>query len=584
MSISRRRFVSTLAAAGAVTPLASHARRRPDLEDLRAYRPHPGDLIPGPAFRHGVASGDPLADRVIVWTRVTTRSRRTLRVGWRLASDPLMQTIVQQGEARTGPSRDFTVKVDVTGLSPDQTYYYQFIANNESSPIGRTRTLPVGAVDKVRLAVCSCSNFAFGFFSAYGHIAARADLNGFMHLGDYIYEYANGTFGDGEAIGRQPFPNRETVSLTDYRQRHAQYKSDIHLQECHRQHPAFCVWDDHEFTNDAWRGGAENHQPDEGDWFVRKARALRAYFEWMPIRQTSRVLRADNIFRSFKFGQLADLSLLETRVSARDQQLPPVLNILTGELLVPPEQIPGILAQAFDPARELLGRGQREWLFNELSTSQSLGTTWRVLGQQTMVGQLSPALAPGAPQLPLNLDQWDGYAAERQRLLEHLAGNGIGNVVICTGDIHSSWAQDVSFNPYDPAFYDPATGAGALAAEFIAPGITSEGVPDVAPPGQPRPDEPGGTADQLLFAQPHLRYLNLTKRGYFILDLTESAAQADWYHVRDVRDPVSAEDFAAGFKTENGLTRVIDAGGEALAALERPLAPDLDAGQRWMLA
>ena len=225
-------------------------------------------------FRHGVASGDPLADRVILWTRVTTGAAEWADVRWTVATDPGMSRIVARGEGRTGVVRDFTVKVDVTGLTPATTYYFRFEAEGARSAIGRTRTLPRGATSHVRLGVVSCSNYPFGYFNAYAALAARTDLDAVIHLGDYIYEYANATYGDGTPYGRIAAPNKEMVALADYRERHAQYKADPDAREVHRQHPFIVVWDDHELTNNAWREGAENHNPDqgEGDWFVRTRR------------------------------------------------------------------------------------------------------------------------------------------------------------------------------------------------------------------------------------------------------------------------------------------------------------------------
>ena len=580
MPLSRRHFVSGLAATTAGTSLSLLA----EAKNIGRYFPHPQDLLDGPAFRHGVASGDPKARRVILWTRVTPkRFAWSIPVEWKIATDPLMKNPVASGYTVAKPQRDYTIKLDPKGLSPDTTYYYQFYALGESSPIGRTRTLPVGYVEKVRLGVTSCSNYAFGFFSAYGHLANRADLNAVLHLGDYIYEYANAEFGDGEAIGRQPFPNKEIVSLSDYRQRHAQYKSDMHLQECHRQHPFICVWDDHETTNDAFKDGAENHQPElEGSWELRKAVALQAYFEWMPIRETGRIMRRSaNIFRRFRFGELADLMMLETRLVARSQQLPNIIDPFSGQLLLddPANELPPILQGLVDPTRFLMGENQRAWLNRKLGDSLERGATWRIIGQQTMMGQLktfvpelaNPPFFDGF--VPLNMDQWDGYESERFQLLDFIERNGINNVCVVTGDIHSSWAQDVAKNPFDGS-YNPATGQGALAVEFITPAITSQGVPEPA----------ASQFEPVLLQAPHLKYLNLSKRGYMVLDITESQTQADWFHIDDVVNPVSNENFAAAWKTLNGTSNVINAGAPAVAAAERTLAPELSEKERWMIA
>jgi alkaline phosphatase D len=271
--IPRRLFLSSSAAAAAALPIIGRAR----LEAMQNT---------DPVFRHGVASGDPLPDRVILWTRVTAPGD-VVPVRWVVADDPKLARVVAGGEVQTGSERDYTVKVDVTGLRPATTYYYRFESGRGQSPIGRTRTLPARNVSRIRLGVVSCSNYPFGYFNAYAALARRADLDAILHLGDYIYEYQNGRFGDGGKIGRIPDPNAEILSLADYRARHAQYKADPDSQAIHRQHPFIVIWDDHELANNAWSGGAENHNPDkaEGDWFVRRNAAVRAYFEWMPIRE-----------------------------------------------------------------------------------------------------------------------------------------------------------------------------------------------------------------------------------------------------------------------------------------------------------
>ena len=241
-------------------------------------------------FAHGVASGDPLRDRVILWTRVTPSAPDApVRVRWRIASDPALRNIVNQGELMALAARDFTVKVDTLGLDPGRTYYYQFDAQGQASPIGRTRTLPSGAVTQTRLAVVSCSNMPFGFFNAYAAIAARFDLDAVLHLGDYFYEYGPNDRHIDAPPGRDHTPAHELLTLADYRGRHAQYKTDIDLQAAHRQHPWITVWDDHESANDSWTGGAQNHNPEkgDGDWAARKTAATRAYAEWMPIRERS---------------------------------------------------------------------------------------------------------------------------------------------------------------------------------------------------------------------------------------------------------------------------------------------------------
>ena len=337
-------------------------------------------------FQHGVASGDPLQDRVILWTRVTPRVEATdtatattqasaerdaderedddarrdgkVMVHFVVALDPTFKRLVTRGHFKTGPERDHTVKIDVTGLRPDTTYYYQFRAQGAISAIGRTKTLPKGEAKHLRMAVVSCSNFAYGYFNAYRQIAERADLDMVVHLGDYIYEYGSGQYGDV----RPCEPTHEILSLADYRQRHAQYKRDADSQAMHRQHPLIAIWDDHETANNSWKDGAENHQPaTEGAWPDRVKAALQAYYEWMPVRITNPAnLRRNN--RSFAFGNLVDLIMLEERLGARSKQLD--------------GSIPTPLGLAFtqtgpfaDPARQMLGTDEEAWLFDKLRNS-----------------------------------------------------------------------------------------------------------------------------------------------------------------------------------------------------------------------
>lgn len=529
--ISRRRVVLGITAAGIAAPmLATDAR-------WLGGSAHASELTP---FLHGVASGDPLASRVILWTRVTPNSAHAVvSVRWRVACDPLMRQICCSGRVWTDAGRDFTVKVDATHLDPGTTYYYQFTALGAHSPVGRTRTLPQGHANRLRLAVLSCSNYPYGLFNVYGLVAQRHDLDAVVHLGDYLYEYANGVFGDGTALDRIPAPNREMVTLADYRLRHATYKTDPDLQECHRQHPFIAVWDDHESTNDSWMGGAENHDPDqgEGDWEVRKAVSIRAYFEWMPIRGAP----SNPIYRRFRFGNLAEIDMLDTRLLGRDLQA----------------ASPADVATINDPNRQLLGVEQEQWLFNRLAHSSAHHVPWRLVGQQTMMGQLSASRGASI----INVDQWDGYPAARARLFQHLSDQAIDNVVVLTGDIHSSWAIDLAANPYVPTSYDPVSGSGSLAVEFVGPSVTS--------PGIENPQEAAQTALLLRAISPHMKYIELNRHGYVLVDVDRDRAQGEWYHVDTIASASRNEQFVAAFATANGANHLLPA--------TTPSAPRADA-------
>jgi alkaline phosphatase D len=519
MAISRRAFLGTTAAAG----LAGLVR----LESQPVAQARK-------IFRHGVASGDPLTDRVILWTRVTAPANATPEVLWEVAADGSFQRPVARGSAVTGALRDFTVKIDAAGLRPGTTYYYRFQTLGERSPVGRTRTLPAGGAERLRLAVASCSNFPFGYFNAYGRIAARTDLDAVLHLGDYIYEYENGRYGDGTKYGRISDPNREIIALSDYRTRHAQYKTDPDLQEAHRQHPWVVVWDDHEVANDTSRDGAENHQPDrgDGDWLARRDAAVQAYFEWMPIRE-DRATRQPRIYRTFSFGGLADLVMLDTRVIDRDRQ-PPNRNAIEV---------------VDDVNRSLLGRTQEGWLVRELAESKRAGVKWQLLGQQVM---FSPLSRPGAPAQ--STDTWEAYRPARQRLIDAIAGEKLRNVVVLTGDVHSSWGYDIAPNPWDG--YDPGTGRGTLAVEIVVPAITS-------PSGFGTPAEAAPRIEKLKKERPHLRYIEGTLRGYVVLDVTRERVQADWYYVPTVTEKTTTEQFGKGLVSVAGSPHLSDVGAPA---------------------
>jgi alkaline phosphatase D len=449
--------------------------------------------LPGKAqiavFQHGVASGDPLQDRVILWTRISSATG-PVSVAWVIAEDPAFTTIAGSGAVVTHQAIDYTVKVDAGGLQAGRTYYYRFTCLGAQSPVGRTRTLPATGADRVRFAVVSCSNYPQGYFNAYRLIAARTDLQFVLHLGDYIYEY-----GDrGEGLGRTPEPNREIVSLADYRQRYAQYRTDRDLQEVHRQHPMIVVWDDHESANNAWQHGADNHQPEtEGAWAVRKAASAQAWREWLPVRTGGL-----EIYRSFRVGGLIDLLMLDTRLIGRDRQLSSFSPRLDS------------------PARTILGTEQEAWLASELNSSRSRGTAWRILGQQVMFAQL---VTPEG--IPVNPDQWDGYA-----------------------DLHSSWGAEVSADPFTPGY-------ATLGVEFITPAVSSSGATD---------PEQAKKAEALLYrTHPHIKYVDLYNRGYLLMDIDRTRARGEWWHVGTVLQPSSAETLARVLESPSGTNRLVPA-------------------------
>jgi alkaline phosphatase D len=506
MTISRRAFIRG-AAASALTPLALRAQDSGGLG--------------GRLFLHGVASGDPLHDRVILWTRVTPPATRSavgpIEVAWRIASDERLTQVVARGTASAAPDRDFSVKVDAAGLQPGRVYHYGFEAGGQQSPVGRTKTMATDGVERLRLAVISCSNYPAGYFNVYRCIANRQDLDVVLHLGDYIYEFANGVLGDGSAAGRVPLGG-EAVTLADYRRRYATYRTDPDLQDAHRQHPFVVVWDDHEIADNTWSGGALNHQPGQGAWPTRLNAAYRAYLEWLPIREAPG--RAIQLYRSVRAGNLADIVMLDTR-GLRDRQL---TNRNDPRLK--------------DTRRSLLGAKQEAWLFEQLRASKARGTGWRVLGQQIL---LSPLNASG----PFSLDMWDGYPAARRRVLDFLSREQVPDVAILTGDLHSSWALDV---PLDPWAGSASPAARSLAVELVTPAISS-------PPlyTDPTLRARGPSLPKLA---PHLKFIDGDSNGYILLDITRERMQADWQYVPTVTIRTDDEIRGARFVCERGSSRL----------------------------
>lgn len=513
-------------------------------------------------FQHGVASGDPLHDRVILWTRVSSAApAATTAVTWVIARDPALRDVVAKGVFRTDATRDHTVKVDATGLRPATTYYYVFNALGQRSPVGRTRTLPVGdAVQRLRLAVVSCSNHAAGYFNAYRQIARRADLDAVVHLGDYLYEYGPDVYGSL----RVPEPPYEMVSLSDYRRRHAQYKADADSQAMHRQHPLIAIWDDHETTNDAWRDGAENHtEGAEGTWTQRVNEALKAYDEWMPVRLPD-PMAPRRQQRAFRFGNLLDLAMLEERLQARSQQLPatiPVPGLGNGFIQAGP---------FLDPARTLLGAEQEAWLAARLRTSPA---RWKMLGQGVMFAHLKIVAAPLAAGggVFVNSDQWDGYQPARDRIYSILKGDvenpAVGNCVVLTGDIHSGWACDLTQDPNNPqpasGGYDATTGEGSRAVEFVTTSVSSPGLND--------PN--GSTAAFLRSVNPHIKYVDLNRRGYNLLDVTPARVVCEFWTVDTVAAVSEVQTLNAVFEVQDGTNRLRPSAMTTPPADPPPLAP-----------
>ncbi|MBK8971124.1 MAG: alkaline phosphatase D family protein [Hahellaceae bacterium] len=521
-----------------------------------------GDAVPI-RYDHGVASGDPLSDRVIIWTRVTPEGDpgAGVWVNWEVARDAGFTDLTHTGYTTTNSSRDYTVKVDVVNLEPDTTYYYRFIASGHRSPVGQMKTLPEGDVDQVRMAVFSCANYPAGLFHVYGAAAARDDLDVVVHLGDYLYEYGMGGYAteDAEAIGRAlPSDNAsELLTLADYRKRYALYHTDTNLQALHQKVPFIAVWDDHEVANDTWREGAQNHNDGEGEFDERKMQALQAYFEWMPIRPASES-DEQTIYRSFHFGSLLSLHMMDTRVIARDEQLL-YSSYISGNTF----NQDNFEADVTSASRTLVGAEQYLWLNNALASSTA---TWQVLGQQVLMARIDlpaelvtqfedpdPAtIFPAFIELygikqriidgdntvtdqerervenvvPYNLDSWDGYEAERDAILDRVRDLDL-NLVVLAGDTHNAWASNLT-----------DSSDNIVGVEFATPSVSSPGLEEYLSLSE---GIVGATEGILTTLVDDLEYINVNQRGYMVVTFTPEAAQADWYFAESVKTQTYTE-------------------------------------------
>jgi alkaline phosphatase D len=459
-------------------------------------------------FYYGVASGDPTPTSIILWTKISPDQKTAQPILWEIATDTLLLQTVARGTALATPENNFAVSVDVEGLQPHTRYFYRFNAGNRYSETGRTQTAAAANATHLKLAVVSCSNLQAGYFNAYGLLARRNEVDAILHLGDYIYEYEAGTYGDKKQI-RTHLPTHEIKTLEDYRARYAQYRLDTNLQKLHALFPFITVWDDHEIANDAYADGAQNHQPEtEGDWETRKNAAVKAYYEWMPVRRTN----GNALYRQLSFGQIADLWLLDERLTARSKQ-------------VSSAQAPNFL----DTNRYVVGPAQFQWLKQGMQASTA---TWRILGNQVILSTLD--FSAVLPKNPKFMDMWDGYPAERNRLFDLFENLGTRNFIVVTGDCHTSWGMDLIKKPARK----PAA-ADIVGMECTTPSISSANFDEYAPRflvkiGQLRIKNKR--------RNPHIRYLDLAKHGYLLLDLTPTTATAQWFYAKTLKKPALREE------------------------------------------
>ena len=530
--------------------------------------PAPQPLPYNVEFSHGVACGDPTADALLLWTRVTADAAE-VPLEWQLALDKEFSQLVRSGETTTSAASDYTVKIDVRDLSAGSEYFYRFRAGTQYSAIGRGKTLPTGDVNQVKLAVFSCANYPAGYFHVYAKATEISNLDATIHLGDYLYEYGIGGYAseDAAALGREVQPVNEMVSLADYRQRYGQYRTDSALQLLHAAAPMIAVWDDHEVTNDTWRDGAENHQPNEGDFTERKRAALQAYFEWMPIRPLS-ANDEETIYRQFEFGNLVNLLMLDTRVIGRDKQLEyaQYIDPVSGQL-----DATRFSADLTQSNRTLLGNEQLQWLQDKLSQNDA---RWQILGQQVLMGRM---LLPGAvalqqlsitdfaelatlaqlaaraqagdpsltaeqlaylqanqqrltpqviallqlPAMPYNLDAWDGYPAEREAILANVVANQ-KKLLVLAGDTHNGWANHLDLADGTPVGVELATSS-----------VTSPGLEQYIN----LPDRASAVATEQALVQliSGLQYANLYDRGFMMLTVSPETVNCQWLYVDTIK-------------------------------------------------
>lgn len=490
----------------------------------------------GRGFTHNVASGEPQANSVLLWTRFVADAETKLE--WQVSKSQDFTRPVSEGSVMASPNRDWCAKAIANGLEPETWYFYRFTAPDGTvSEIGRTRTLPEGPTDRFRMAVFSCANYGFGYFNAYAHAAEANDCDLAVHLGDYIYEYGAGSYPSASQRhpNRAGAPDNEIITLADYRLRYATYRADPDLQRIHQVLPMIMVWDDHESANDSWKDGAQNHQSDtEGSWETRKSIAKRVYREWMPI--------SDEPYAAYDVGDLATLFRIDTRLEGREQQFS-VEKLFEGKE-TPEAMIASLTAfrdgDYSDPDRQMLGMAQEEWLVAGLAASRGRGATWQVLVQQVLIGKVSsptsmmdllgdniPAFAKrrltaaamaSQAGLPLNMDAWDGYPAARERLFK-ASLEADANLVVLAGDTHNAWNFDLMQD------------GAAVGVEFGTSSVSSPGFESYLSMVPPKV-----LAAALVTENDELQWADTAQRGYMTVELTPTTATSEWLFLAGIKE------------------------------------------------
>ena len=481
------------------------------------------------SFNHGVASGDPLKDKVILWTRVTPSQPGPIEVILEISERKNFSRIVFSKKLKTSSLKDYTIKYDFLASNycdSDKGFFYRFRVGDVASEIGKSKTFSSNTL-KAKIGIFSCSNYPAGYFNAYQAAAARNDLDLWIHLGDYLYEYPMGGYATtkAEKLGRVPSPLHEMITLADYRERHAQYKLDLGSQALHKNAPLIAVWDDHEFSNDTWKRGAENHSEDgaEGDFYSRRSAAIKAYYEWMPIREQKNKRK---IFREFTIGKLIHLIMLDTRQYARDKQIQP--KDYLGKSGFNQAKFYNDLNSK---DRDLLGFEQLSWIENRISKSSAV---WTILGQQVLMTKLKfpdlskmiktedipsfvkPYLKFLGLGIPSNLDAWDGYPEERKRLYK-LMSDSKKHFISLAGDTHNSWVSELQNHNGEK-----------VGVELGTPSVTSPGITDVLNLNERE------FVENIVEINKELQWMDPTNRGFLSLEIKEDSILATFNYIKEL--------------------------------------------------
>lgn len=525
-------------------------------------------------FSCGVASGDPARESVVLWTRLAHVDGH-VAVKAEVSEDESFARVVWSETTETGPSRDHTVKVVASGLTPGKRYAYRFIAGDKISPVGFTKTLPE-TTERVRFAVASCSHYSFGYFNAYDHMARDKDIDAVLHLGDYFYEYGVDGYGGemGAQLGRPHDPPHEILTIDDYRRRHRQYKTDASLQSMHAAHAIIPIWDDHETSNDSFQRGAENHQPGtEGSWEARKRAALQAYYEYMPVRDPKPGRTRDQFYRDYAWGNFLTVTAIETRLTARTK---PIDYAEAISELNSADDVERFRRETLaDPSRELLGEPQSGFVEQSLTASVESGATWRLLANQVLMARvLAPDLGSYVTEeqivaleaefppvrdflkwsslgLPYNTDAWDGYPAARERFYQSAQAAGANDLIVLTGDTHMFWANDLKTDSGE-----------AMGVEFGTAGITSPGA------GSLFGDAAFDYSLLLRRDNEEVRYVDAINNGYTTIELSEDKGRVEFISMDTITSPNYAPFRSAGFNLRRRNGTVELAGSDGLGFKE----------------